>query len=95
METIDNIFQQQQIDHIDFIKIDVEGSEAEVLEGARNCLEEYCPNIWIEMNPEYLDAAIHSYNMLKKLGYVLDITESEIERLDSVKNVAAKSPKKK
>ena len=40
LTTIDNFCQQQQIDFIDFLKIDVEGHEIEVLKGAKNKIDE-------------------------------------------------------
>ncbi len=38
------------------IKLDVEGFELEVIEGARKCLLENGPRLWIELHPNYLAA---------------------------------------
>ena len=38
-DTIDNFCKEQSIDSIDILKIDTEGSEIEVLEGAKNMLK--------------------------------------------------------
>lgn len=55
---MDDFVSQQKISHIDFIKIDVEGSEKEVLEGARNTLKEKVDNVFIEILP--LVRGVHS-----------------------------------
>ncbi len=55
------------------IKIDVDGYELHVLRGARKCLSEYHPRLWIEIHPEFLavqkistDAVL---NLLRQSGY--------------------------
>lgn len=40
LETIDSFCKDQQIDHIDFLKIDTEGSDFDVLEGALSMIEQ-------------------------------------------------------
>lgn len=62
---------------IDFIKIDVEGMEMEVLKGARNIIQQYCPVIMIEVtdidgeghfpNKEKFDSWVKRYNY-EKIG---------------------------
>lgn len=46
MITIDSL----GIEQVGFIKIDVEGSQLEVLNGAQKTLKKYLPVIWIELN---------------------------------------------
>jgi len=56
-------------DKIDFIKIDTEGHELYVLEGAINTIEKYKPNIFIEVHPKELKKEKNAYNFLCDLGY--------------------------
>ncbi len=50
----------------DFIRIDVKGSEHNVLLEVKQCLELNKPTIWIKINPENFDQV---YDTLKNLGY--------------------------
>lgn len=47
-------FLRHRADRIDLIKIDVEGYEAQVLDGLRETLERDCPAMMIEFSPELL-----------------------------------------
>ena len=40
--------EQEKIEQCDFIKIDVEGFEIQVLEGARGLIKRFKPTIWLE-----------------------------------------------
>lgn len=55
------------------IKLDVDGFELEVLEGARKCLAEHKPRIWIELHPAFLSAQnrrwVEAIHILNSLGY--------------------------
>lgn len=48
MMTLDNFVSVYNIDKVDFIKIDVEGMDLEVLKGTENILKKYKPSIFIE-----------------------------------------------
>ncbi|MBP1928366.1 FkbM family methyltransferase [Methanolinea mesophila] len=48
------------LDEVGFIKIDVEGNEREVLEGAQNILEKYHPGIMVELENRHHPGAIDS-----------------------------------
>jgi len=57
--TLDSYCLQKQIEHIDFIKIDVEGDEYNVLQGAENLLENNHINcIQFEYGGCYLDSGV-------------------------------------
>jgi len=43
--TIDNFIKRNAIPHVDFIKIDAEGSEREILKGAKETIKEFRPKI--------------------------------------------------
>ncbi len=53
-------------DKIDFIKIDTEGFEGEVLIGGKNLIEKNLPIIWAEVHTENIDAV---FKYLKELNY--------------------------
>lgn len=67
LDKLDNITFEDNT--IDFIKIDVEGHELEVLRGARETLLKYKPTIFIETFPDK-KTKVHEY--LTKLGYRLE-----------------------
>ncbi len=46
---LDTILKEEQIDHIDLMKIDVEGHEPEVLEGLGSCLSRMRPSMLVEI----------------------------------------------
>jgi FkbM family methyltransferase len=58
--------------HVDFIKIDVEGHEAEVLRGARQLLERCHPVIFVEILDNNTPNAIQVRELLTLLSYKLD-----------------------
>lgn len=66
LERLDDIIFDEQ--HIDLVKIDVEGHELYVLQGARNTLLKYKPVIYIEIWNENV-VKVHDY--LTKMGYIL------------------------
>ena len=47
---MDEIVSRFSLDRLDLIKIDVEGFEMDVLEGARDTLERLRPNVFLEFN---------------------------------------------
>jgi hypothetical protein len=53
---------------VDFIKIDAEGFEKHILEGAAAAIARYLPAIFIEVFPENEKEV---FSMLKSLGYRL------------------------
>ena len=65
VKTIDYLIQNFSIKNIDLLKIDVEGYEREVLEGASKCLESKCINfICLETG---LDLRFNSIEIISKL----------------------------
>jgi len=71
------------------IKIDVEGFELSVLRGARDCLREHRPHLWLEVHPEFLQAQGQSpevvLNLLREIGYTISC-------FDDFNALDAKSP---
>ncbi|MGH7954182.1 MAG: FkbM family methyltransferase, partial [Limisphaerales bacterium] len=72
--TLDEAFAWEGLDRLDYIKIDVEGAEAQVLSGAKETIKKYRPIIQVEANikdpqvdfPDYsiFQAAVGSANKL-------------------------------
>lgn len=48
--SLDREFERLGLEKIDLMKIDIEGSEVEALEGARSCLKHYHPRLVIEIH---------------------------------------------
>jgi FkbM family methyltransferase len=58
--------------HIDFIKIDVEGHEISVLRGASDVLRKYLPPMLIEIEQRHLDHPIKDvFSEIESIGYAL------------------------
>ena len=70
---LDIYIENNGINKIDFIKIDVEGSEIDTLYGARLSLQRSKPTLHIEVNSELFKNSKHSvkelWEFLKELGY--------------------------
>jgi FkbM family methyltransferase len=51
--SLDKFCEKNNINKIDFIKIDVDGCEKSVLRGLKNILKNYSPNLFIEIENEF------------------------------------------
>lgn len=56
VETIDRLADELGLERIDAIKLDVEGSEARAVAGARSVIERFRPILQLELNEEALEA---------------------------------------
>lgn len=68
--TLDDYIYYHHSDIPQFVKIDVEGFEWEVLKGMEHTLQEYRPDLWIELHDEFLDA--EDRNGFKILEFLID-----------------------
>lgn len=62
------------LEKVDAISIDVEGSEWEVLKGALETIKKFKPKIWISIHPEFMNRIYDQYQFdlrqwIKELGY--------------------------
>lgn len=77
IEQLDNF----DLDRVDFIKLDVQGSELSVLEGAVELIKKHLPDIFIEIEEHQLakfDVKKEQiFNFLKNLGYRIWRIENE------------------
>jgi FkbM family methyltransferase len=53
VDTLDALCDREELDHLDFIKIDVEGAELEVLEGGKRVIEALRPTILVEIEARH------------------------------------------
>lgn len=101
MSTLDKSLQSQELHKIDLLKIDVEGYELNVIQGARKILTSYHPFIWLEMNPGTQELAgvdqESIYQILEEFGYdsfysVTDIVKGvkrEVRRVTELTDILA------
>ena len=73
VQTLSNILENEQIKSIELIKIDVEGFEAEVFDGAEKVLKNICPkSILFEFNESQIEGTFAEqpiFQILGKYGY--------------------------
>lgn len=71
--TIDSVLSREGIDRVDFIKMDVEGAEEYVLQGAKDLFGRMRPQVLFEINEKAIDrfqlSDSGAWNFLKSLGY--------------------------
>jgi FkbM family methyltransferase len=71
--SLDSYLERAGISRVDFIKLDVDGYECEVLEGARHCLDIFHPPIVMELAPYVLRergaSLAQLVNILGRSGY--------------------------
>jgi FkbM family methyltransferase len=64
--SLDRLIEQKKLPPPDWIKIDVEGAELQVLQGARNTVAQYRPLLAIELHGTNQEIARH----LQEIGYI-------------------------
>ncbi len=67
--TLDAVAEEQNLERLDFLKIDVEGHELEVLEGARDTLERFGPALVLEAGNEATETRTKIADLLCFCGY--------------------------
>jgi len=65
IETLDEIFEREALERVDFIKIDVEGAELFVLQGGTKTIERHKPAMLIEVSEETFREAGYKPSDLK------------------------------
>lgn len=79
IDTLDRILQSFRINKVNMVKIDVNGHEYHVIEGARNTLENYKPVVLMEV---ILENKQKVFSYLGKFGYEAKIINKEKRYLD-------------
>ena len=77
---------------IGFIKIDVEGHEKEVINGSKNIIKKYKPNLLVEIEERHNKTkVVDTINYINKLGYdSFFLHENELietKKLDTLNNI--------
>ncbi|MFQ3597027.1 MAG: FkbM family methyltransferase [Chloroherpetonaceae bacterium] len=71
--TIDNFFEEKGLEHIDLMKVDIEGAEDQLIEGAVRVLsEKRIKHIYMEFCKMHCDEVKHRLNHLGQFGYLPD-----------------------
>jgi FkbM family methyltransferase len=80
METLDALLAALEIGHVDLMKVDTQGAELEVLEGAREMIERDRPLLFVEYWPAGLRGMNHDppelLARLEAWGYALSLVEN-------------------
>jgi FkbM family methyltransferase len=85
-DTLDAVLARERVDRLDFMKIDVEGAEALVLQGGLHSLRRHRPAIFCELTrglPEHLGMKVEdSLSLLRELGYEMFIPDVKAGRAE-------------
>lgn len=71
IDTLDHVILPLAL-KIDFLKIDTEGFEDQVLAGAVELVARYRPVVYLELSQEYGDSSAHAIAWLRARGYTFD-----------------------
>ena len=81
--TLDDFVRERALSRLDFLKIDVEGMELDVMQGAADTLRRFHPMLYFETLPRYTEtgagatfADMHNF-LVKELGYTLHRIDSQ------------------
>ena len=90
--SLDDLVQTRGVKRIDFIKIDTDGMEGAIINGALSALERFQPKIIFELGPGNLESHNSSANKvldaLADLGYAFFHTKS-LQPFDDIKEAAS------
>lgn len=94
--SLDDLLEREQLETVDFIKMDVDGFECEVLAGAQRTLAKDRPAIVMELAPAALESQGQSLEslvgMLTTLGYRLYRERDDVLLPESVERLRALIP---
>jgi FkbM family methyltransferase len=81
IDTLDKIIQENNLEKIDLIKVDVEGAEFDVLNGAISTLRKDKPILLIEVHHGCVWKPETLYQFLRDFGYALSLEKRAIKTL--------------
>lgn len=87
--SLDQVLRELAIDRVDFVKLDVDGHESEVIRGARESLAKFRPGVLVELAPYLFDGKPAAFEGLIDCFRSLDYSLQEVNsgrplRLDAV-----------
>jgi FkbM family methyltransferase len=86
-KTLDSFIEENNINKVDFIKMDIQGAEMDMLTGAAGTISRFRPTIFTEACEPYNDTKL-LYQVLKDYGYnILLIGEKETNAMESITQV--------
>ena len=68
LDTLDHVLEEERVEKVDFLKIDVEGAELEVLLGAQNALLTLKPKVVLETH-DWGPSVVEITNLLHAFSY--------------------------
>ena len=81
VDTLDNIVDNLKLEKLDLVKIDAEGSELDVMNGAKKIIEKYKPIIILAIHPPLIknnnQKTEDIFDLIQSIGYVVNF-RSEI-----------------
>ena len=85
IETIDGLVEQLELDRLDFVKLDVEGSEVDALDSARAALARFRPIVLLEAEDERLASQQRTkqdlLRIVEEIGYELWVFDPQTSQL--------------
>jgi len=80
--SLDDFFSSQQLSRLDFIKIDAEGAELDILKGGQQIIRRYKPYITLEIHPRVLVPADQRmqelYDIIVSFGYTISMEGTQL-----------------
>jgi len=92
---LDHFFTEQGLDRLDFVKIDVEGMEYEVIKGAAQTINKYKPVIWYEtgfFEKGFWAEILRGENVILAIEQLLEGLGYKFYKLDSGKILETRYP---
>jgi len=82
--SLDDFVIQEKIRSVDFVKIDAEGAEFQVLKGAVRTFEKYQPYIILALHPKPIenfgDSLSGIWDLVQQMGYKVILGSKEMKR---------------
>ncbi|MGC1304165.1 MAG: FkbM family methyltransferase [Caulobacteraceae bacterium] len=92
LQTLDAMVEREGIGRLDFIKVDVEGWEVQVIKGGLDTIARFKPALFLEVSAEWLTRGRHTpddlWALLQPFGYVAQRVEAAVHRMPATSPAA-------